>query len=129
MNKRIKVVTVEYETKDHVMWKAGVLAYSIDEAIKTIVDNVPKYDRLVSTGLTREIDIISKNVHNDFFEMGNKTKNVNKKEIVNKEKDVVLEKSVGEKDTETLNDEVPCPFCDKTYKTKKTLSNHIKKYH
>jgi len=120
MNNRIKVVAVEYETKDHTIWKAGVLAYDIADAIETISSNVSNYDRLVSTGITREIDIISKKVFDKFFK---KSKKSTKKTVNNTQpvKNIV--------DTVKKEELLACPFCNRKYKTERTLLKHIKEHH
>jgi len=128
MNK-MKVVTVEYETKDHVVWKAGVLAYSIKDANDTIVKNVKNYDRPISTGMTREVDIISEDIRQDLIKLytvkPDKVEDITKpdKEDV---KDVEDVKGTTEPD---IDAPLVCPFCSLQYKTQKTLLTHIKKKH
>ncbi len=109
---RVQLIAVEYETKDTTIWKAGVLAYSQQEAIDSIKARVTEYDRLISIGVVREVDIISKQVYDEMAKM-----------FVNNKLQAV------EQDYEVDENVISCPFCSKEYKTEKTLSNHIKKYH
>jgi len=125
MNK-MKVVTVEYETKDHVVWKAGVLAYSIKDANDTIVKNVKNYDRPISTGMTREVDIISEDIRQDLIKLYT-FKPVKVKDTTQPDKEDVEDvKGTTEPD---IDAPLVCPFCSLQYKTQKTLLTHIKKKH
>jgi len=126
--KRIKIVKLEYETKDKTLWKACVLAYSIEEAIRSIINSVPAYDRLVSTGMIGEVDMISKPVFDDYF----------KKVETKKPKEQASEKPKRPKKVEDVETSVQseddnsgftCPVCKKEYKTNKTFVRHIKKMH
>lgn len=132
MNK-IKIITIEYETKDRTNWKAGVLAYSIEEAVKTIMNSVRNFDRIISTSYTRDVDIISKEVYDEFAKMFLDSKPV-------KNNDKLTEGSIKSNVKTTTSNKKPvdnppkpdilsCPFCNKEYKTQKTLINHINKYH
>jgi acetate kinase len=141
MNK-IKVVKIEYETKDKTLWKACVLAYSIDEAIKAIINTLPTYDRLISTSMIGEVDMVSKAVYNDYFNNvgkvedgkdnklteGNIKSNVKKssgKTTPIKPPPAPVKEETKPKDKNTL----VCPICSKEYKTQKTLINHMNKMH
>jgi hypothetical protein len=121
MNK-IKVVKIEYETKDKTLWKACVLAYSIDEAIKAIINTLPTYDRLISTSMIGEVDMVSKAVYNDYFNNVGKVEDVKPTGPPNQE---VKEYDTEPKDKNTFT----CPICSKEYKTQKTLINHMNKMH
>jgi len=122
MTNRIKVVTVEYETKDHTVWKAGVLAYNIEDAIKTIVDKVPNYDRPISTGMTRDVDVISNEVYADYFVP---KRNIKTEEIKPKK----VKKVTKSKEPVDTDAPLKCPFCERTYKIERTLLKHIKGNH
>jgi len=134
MNK-IKIITIEYETKDRTNWKAGVLAYSIEEAVKTIMNSVRNFDRIISTSYTRDVDIISKEVYDELSKMV-----LNSKPVKNDDK-LTEDNIKSNVKTNTSNkkpvnnpptpksDILSCPFCNKEYKTQKTLVNHINKYH
>jgi hypothetical protein len=121
MNK-IKVVKIEYETRDKTLWKACVLAYSIDEAIKAIINTLPTYDRLISTSMIGEIDMVSKAVYNDYFSNNGSVEDTNPTGPPNQE---VKENNTKATDKNTLT----CPICSKEYKTQKTLINHMNKMH
>ena len=136
MNK-MKIVKIEYETRDKTLWKACVLAYSIDEAIKAIINSLPTYDRLISTSMIGEVDIISKAVYNDYFKNVGKdglTEGDTKSNVKKNSKTPAptkqppaptnTDKTIP-KDKNTLT----CPICSKEYKTKKTLINHMNKMH
>jgi len=116
--KKIKVIRLEYETKDKITWKAIILAYAIEDAIESIRRNVVNFDRLTSTGVYGEVDLIDKNVYNDYFvekESKEEVKNINEQE--------------NKTPAANTTDNLVCPVCNKKYKTIKTLVNHIKKYH
>jgi len=121
MNK-IKVVKIEYETRDKTLWKACVLAYSIDEAIKAIINTLPTYDRLISTSMIGEVDMVSKAVYNDYFDNVGDVEDTKPTGPTNQE---VKETDTKPKDKNTLT----CPICSKEYKTQKTLINHMNKMH
>lgn len=117
---------MEYETKDHVVWKAGVLAYSIKDANDTIVKNVKNYDRPISTGMTREVDIISEDIRQDLIKLYT-FKPVKVKDTTQPDKEDVEDvKGTTEPD---IDAPLVCPFCSLQYKTQKTLLTHIKKKH
>jgi len=121
MNK-IKVVKIEYETRDKTLWKACVLAYSIDEAIKAIINTLPTYDRLISTSMIGEVDMVSKAVYNDYFSNNGSVEDTKPTGPPNQE---VKEDNTKPTDKNTLT----CPICSKEYKTQKTLINHMNKMH
>jgi hypothetical protein len=121
MNK-IKVVKIEYETRDRTLWKACVLAYSIDEAIKAIINTLPTYDKLISTSMIGEIDMVSKAVYNDYFGNNGSVEDTKPTGPLNQE---VKENETKPTDKNTLT----CPICNKEYKTQKTLINHMNKMH
>jgi len=134
--KRIKIVKLEYETKDKTLWKACVLAYSIDEAIKSIINSVPTYDRLISTGMIGEVDMISKPVFDDYFKRievssddklteGNVKSNIKN----NKQTSKPVNNPPSPQKEEDDNSGFVCPVCKKEYKTNKTFVRHIKKMH
>jgi uncharacterized C2H2 Zn-finger protein len=137
MNKMMKVIKIEYETKDKTLWKACVLAYSIDEAIKAIMNTLPTYDRLIATSMIGEVDIVSKPVYEDYFNKVNKSVGVtednvksNVKKSNKKTKPVQPPPSPTKDETEPKDKStLTCPICSKEYKTQKTLINHMNKIH
>ena len=122
---KIKVIKLEYDTKDKVTWKAVVLAYDTKEAIKSIINNVSNFDRLTSTGCYGEVDLITKDVFDDYFA----TKDTEDTEDVNDIPDI-QDIDVPVNETKPVNnDDCVCPVCNKSYKTTRTFIKHIKKYH
>lgn len=105
---------VEYETKDRTNWKAIILSYDMQGAINYLIKNVKDYDRYVSTQIIGAVDVIAKDVFDDYF-ISNETK--------------VVETVVKEVPAEVGEILPSCPWCDKEFKTKQTLGTHIKKYH
>ena len=112
---KLKVCRIEYETKDKTNWKAVIIAYNMDDAVKYLRNNVKDFDRYISTNLMGDIDAIETKAYNDYF--------ISKTEVV---ETVIQNEDVNEVPNEA---EPQCPWCDKTFKSKNTLSNHIKKYH
>ena len=121
--KQMKLMKLEYETKDGVTWKAVVLAYDLADGIKAIRNKVPTFDRLISTGAYGNVDLISKAVYDDYF--------VQKETVVNDGKKAEKAKNLDmeEKPASTLEHPFVCPVCHKGYKTMKPLDTHMKKFH
>ena len=110
---KVKACRVEYETKDRTNWKAIILSYTMEDAIAYIRNNVRGFDRYISTGIVGEIDAIDDVVYNDLF-VGKTT---------------VIETTVSETTDTEEEKTLTCPWCDKTFLTKITLGNHIKRFH
>jgi len=113
---KVKACRIEYETKDRTNWKAVILAYNMEDAIAYIRNNVRGFDRYISTGIVAEIDAIDNVVYDDIF--------VGKTSVV--ETTVAKEVKAAEDDEDKV---LTCPWCDKTFITKITLGNHIKRFH
>jgi hypothetical protein len=109
---KVKACRIEYETKDRTNWKAVILAYSIEDAITYIRNNVNGFDRYISTSVLAEIDGIEDTVHDDFF--------VKKVSVV---------ETVASKDDSDKSSELICPWCEKSFLNKITLGSHIKRFH
>jgi len=124
--KPIKMMKLEYDTKDGITWKAVVLAYDLADGIQAIRNKVPNFDRLISTGACGDVDLISKAVYDDYFV--HKQDEPNKKETT---KDEVVEEKQPKKQIDESTIEYPfvCPVCKKGYKTMKPLDTHMKKFH
>jgi len=110
---KIAVCKVEYETKDRTNWKAVILAYNMKDAIKYLVNNVPAYEKYISTQILGDVDVIERQVFDDYLVK-------NETQVVETVVQNVVNEGTG----------LPqCPWCDKEFKTKATLGIHIKKYH
>lgn len=110
----MRVCTIEYYTKDEVMWKANVLSTDIDDAIKMIRKHVKNFDKIWSTEASDDIHLITDTIE-DLL------KNRTKKPIktaVNKEKEEIKVQEVYK-----------CPWCEKTFPTSKGLQVHITRMH
>jgi hypothetical protein len=108
--KEVRLNSIDYTTKDGTTWKANILSHSIDDSIALIKSNVPDFDRIYGTSAGKKIDALTDDVKKLF---------IVKKEII-----VTNTKAVGD-----ANTGIVCPFCDKSFKNKKTFKNHLIKYH
>lgn len=112
MRKQIKVCTVEYETTDTVNWKAVILAYNLDDAIKYIISRVPAYRKLLSTSVDKVVDGIDDNVYNDYF-AGSKTV-------------IAYETEPEEKKVAEEKEKPVCPECGKICGNEQGLKTHLR---
>jgi len=110
-NKVLKVCRIEYETKDGTNWKANILAFSMEDALKYIINNVRGYDRYISTNMIGDVNAIETNAYKAYF---------------NTEPQVV--ETIIKHDPDNTKD-ITCPWCDKSFKNTNTLGNHIRKFH
>lgn len=112
MKGKLQVCRVEYETIDGTNWKANILAYNMEDAIKYIRKNVKGFRKYISTSNIGEIDAIENMAFKDFF--------VNETKIV---------ETVIKSDYDSNDSRIICPWCEKEFKNNNTLGNHIKKFH
>jgi hypothetical protein len=114
---------IDYDTKDGTNWKAGILAYSVKDAVAFVRAKVNNVARVNSTEGGRQIDAVEPTVFKDYF-----TEEVVEEIEVVKEIEVPVEviKEVYVTDEDA---EPACPWCKKTFKTEQTLKTHCRKYH
>ncbi len=106
----VRLNSIDYTTKDGTTWKANILSHSIEDSVALIKSSVPEFDRIYGTSAGKKIDALTDAVKKLF--------------IVKKEVIITNTKTVG-----NANIGIVCPFCDKTFKNKKTFKNHLIKYH
>jgi hypothetical protein len=117
--KEIRLCSIDYTTKDGVTWKANILAHDLNEAVDFIRSRVGALDKIWSTSGGNKVDAVTKTVWDE----------IGKSEMVAKEKPKTDKDDndyyLGDQDSSVLT----CPFCQKEYKTAKTLHKHIMKFH
>ena len=124
--KKMKVCVVEYETSDSTLWKAVILAFTIEDAVKYIYSVVPGTRKIVSTQTYREVDAIEPKVYDAYFTKIEET--VIRQEPVNQQTKPEKVENIFD-DTKQKNEPVYCDICGKEFKNAKGLELHKKKMH
>ena len=113
----MRVCTIEYYTKDDVMWKANVLSTDIDDAISMIRKNVKNFDKIWSTEANDEIHLITDTIE----------ELLKNRYVIDKK--VVKEFSDKKETVKEVVENYKCPWCDKPFPTSKGLQVHITRMH
>jgi len=126
---KIKVINIEYETKDRTMWKACLVASSAQDAVDMIVKNVPTFDRIISIGVYKDVNAITKDVI-DYIKGDNKkpSEEVNN-DTTETQDDSVKRSHDNDIDENDISDDLKCPVCDKKFMNKRNVIRHFKKFH
>lgn len=130
--KKMKVCVVEYETSDSTLWKAVILAFTIEDAVRYIYSVVPGTRKIVSTQTYREVDAIEPKVYDAYFTKIEETvirqEPINNKEPVNQQTKPEKVENIFD-DTKQKNEPVYCDICGKEFKNENGLMLHKNKMH
>lgn len=117
----IRIFNIKYQT-DGMDWDASILAYSKDEAMKTIRSLVPGIKKVFSIGASSRVDAISPRVINKIMETYSLEKKSASKMLNPNEDDQEMTEEDGQEGHK-------CEFCDKVYKTAPALKAHLTRDH
>ena len=109
----IRLCGIDYTTKDGVSWKAKILAHNLPEAIASIRQKVSKLDKIWGTSAGGRVDLVTKGVWDELTAKA----------------DVFVSPVVDDESPVVGDGMWYCPFCDKPFKTSKTLHKHIMRFH
>lgn len=128
-NKKPLCCIIDYVTKDgvdEIDWKVVILAYSLKDALSYLRLRVPKIRRINSQEAFREIDVFHPDIVRDFL-----TENVVEEREVEVEVpvEVIREVEVIKEVQVADNTDPTCPWCEKVFKTQKTLQTHCLRFH
>ena len=121
--KKMKVCVVEYETTDGTLWKAGILAFNIEDAVRYVYTLVPTTKKIISTQTFREIDAIEPKVQDAYFTKIEET-------VIRQEaKPAPKPQTTQEIFDEPVDGPVICDLCNREFKNAKGLELHKRKMH